>query len=57
MNIPKKIPMHIEMLVNQRAARENLYRPEYPEKFQNYVINFLCVSVIELETQALIWRN
>ena len=26
-------------LVMRRAARENLYAPEYTEKFQNYVMN------------------
>jgi hypothetical protein len=27
------------MLVNRRAVRENLYAPEYPQKFQSYMID------------------
>jgi hypothetical protein len=32
-------PSEIERLVMRRAARENLYAPEYPEKFQTYMMN------------------
>jgi hypothetical protein len=38
-NIPKKIPKHVEESVMRRAVRENLYAPEYPKRFQDYTIN------------------